>query len=47
MDIVQLPTQVHPDKSDVEWAAFAVDHLADFSDQPDKQFSAEEAFLTT
>jgi len=37
--VADLP--VHPDKSDVEWAAFAVDHLADFSDQPDKQFSAE------
>jgi len=37
--VADLP--VHPARSEVDWSAFAFDHLEDFPDQPDGQFSAE------
>ena len=34
---------MHPAKSEVDWSSFASNHLEDFPDQPDNQFSAEVA----
>lgn len=37
---------MHPARSEVDWSAFAFDHLEDFPDQPDGQFSAEVTSLS-